>query len=372
MKKLLVGIISVSSFFISYHFVLAVDISNTGSLDYIDTDALTSYTFGVTAGSIGNEEVGWGYLPGASHNICNIKTIMASSSNPTDAVNLQIRLGTTTVAGGHFTTQGVLAQSNDADIQVRGPLAVYTYTFTPCVVVVGGNWYAFILNRDGSLNATNKYQIQGAGVTSTIGGTAKWTYLRYDAFSSTGIISTLPALAFDIVVNGTENFSAVTPITNATTTSYGSASCFGSTFSLADIACYLFIPSQDVINEFTNLSADTLQNKVPFNYFYDFINDFNNLSIIADASTSPTISIAFSGMTCTGAWNGTGSTTCTNAQKDWLPDLTFFSKQIADNTLTSTMIYYLRYIIELGLYFIFGLGWYFRIKNFWFGQRNTV
>jgi len=126
------------------HSFAFVDTGAATALDGLATDQGTFFGFG-QPGSI--EDWGIYYRPGASHNICSISlAIRASTVNVTDAVRVELRIGTTTYGGDHSYNQGTLIQRADADIQVRNTSftgAPVTFTFTPCAIVVGASEYFF-------------------------------------------------------------------------------------------------------------------------------------------------------------------------------------------------------------------------------------
>jgi len=180
MKKA-IAIVSTLIVAMAFPVYALVDIGSSTAIDGIQTDQGNVISFGQSS-SI--QDTGIYYKPAASHNICNVSFLLYSNNgNATDALILELRLGTTTSSGGHSYDQGTRVQLADSHLQVRNTSATEkTFTFTPCAIVVGANEYFFSLYRDGSNDNTNYYRLLGRSASSTSYGTgAKNVFLAYNS-----------------------------------------------------------------------------------------------------------------------------------------------------------------------------------------------
>lgn len=184
-------------------------LSSAGAVDAILTDQTTFNDFG-RASTSGYRQIGWGYKPSASHNICTVAVGMKATGNPTDSVRLQLRHATTTAGSGvPLTSTGTVVGTANASWQVRGGVAAYEYTFFPCAVVAGEEEYIFVLTRTGDLDDTDHYGILIGGTgTPTITGTAEWLIVNFNAAGAMVVrsLTAFPTDVGDIVLNGSENF----------------------------------------------------------------------------------------------------------------------------------------------------------------------
>lgn len=278
--------------------------NTTGSIDYVDYPSYgTSWAIGKVSGDW--EELAWGYKPAASHNICTVTIPAYANGSPTDSLKMEFRLGTTTSSGGRPSVQGSHVAYADSSIQIRATSTTETtYTFTPCVVVVGASWYDIILSRTGSEDSSNYYVLARGSSGITFGGTAYlyggwqnqgWTAVGSGAWSSIGVQvnGTVP-----ILLNGTENFSAFEA---STTTSYSSVTCTPPT-NILDVGggisyafCFLFTPNASVIDQYGTLSG-LVETKIPFSYISEFNTIFSSLSTSTSTVTGVTLPLHDTGI----------------------------------------------------------------------------
>jgi len=198
------------------------------------------------------DEYGWGYRPAASHNICTVTVYVGFNGTNTDALKMELRLGTTTVSSTDLSDQGTHVAWADNEYQISSDPQAVTYTFTPCAVVVGANWYDFVLYRTGANNGTNYYKmyVQGSGSPTCTGTACIYNGFITQRFNHGGNVvqkdGYLSTNAGSIVLNGTENFSAVTPndATQSQCTPPSNVLDVGGGISYS--LCYLFLPSQNV------------------------------------------------------------------------------------------------------------------------------
>jgi len=169
--------------------------------------------------------------------------------------------------------------------------------------------------------------------------------------------------SFGIFSNST---SSPTGLVDSSLDAFNTCGAFGSLFTLGlcPIFVFLFTPNATSFNGFADV-GQALEGKVPFSYFFQVVNDFNNITLSDDASSSPEISIGFASMTCSGAWQGSGLASCDPKLKDWLPtSMVLFS--------TTSMAYYVPYsvvsfgrsAVEIALYFAFGMYVFYRVRGF--------
>lgn len=236
---------------------------------------------------------GFSYRPGASHQICSVTVNQKAKGTPTDAIMLNVYLGSTqqtNVFGQLYsffgTGAGTLVRSADSGFQDRNTtLHDQVYTFTPCLQVAGGWYYNFVWQRTPNANindSTNGYIFRGdysnlAATTHT--GTGEFHFdFQYHDFTYKGACSSTtncpdhaPPIGFDVALAGTEDFGLIAP---SSTPSFG----------------------QSVINEVLGINDNTasstavtgfarfwglqglLQTKFPFNYLFEIGTAFSQLS----------------------------------------------------------------------------------------------
>jgi len=327
MKKALtltVAFLAFGAFFISTPRAYASDYAFTtddtnGSLDSVIGGETANFAFGDN--SVYDEQIFY-YKPGASHNLCTISVLMRADGSPTDSVAMDIRHATTTQGDTRsLGSIGALVQRADTEFQVRsGDFTRYDYTFTPCAVVVGANEYMFHIFRTGTYNSTNKYELMtginhgGSSVTET--GTATknqvWGHIHnaYNAQIGESFSGTVYYSHPIFVLNGTENFSAVTPNDNTQTNCTPPSNILDVGGGISYSFCYLFLPSQAVITQFSGLQS-TVAQKAPFSYISEFYNAYQGLTVAT--GTMPAVEINLQG-------SGYGST---SLMGNILPDIVF-------------------------------------------------
>jgi len=154
------------------------------------------------------------YTPGASHNVCtitvNAKATATGANAPTDSVRLDITIGSSTSPWSL-----PLVATADSQWQIRGTTpADYTFTFTPCAVVVGANAYNFNLVRSVTAGDPGGYGFNSCPYSSCVfTGTGSWGVIQSE--SPAGVaqqyFGTSPRFTVNAV--GTENFGAIAPST---------------------------------------------------------------------------------------------------------------------------------------------------------------
>jgi len=272
-------------FFPSVSFAV-VSLNTINSLDSVVTGQTGSLEFGKVAGT---SMLGWSYSPGASHDICTVSVVIGKQSSPVDSVQMYFAFASTTSgSGSSFSSIGQNVRSANSSWQITTSPGEYVYTFTPCYTVVGANKYVVWLERTGSTSDVN-YYIGYYGTGSQVyTGTGSKIQCRY----VNGVQSCGPAndLISDIVFNGVENFSAFSPNNNASTTGQITAECANGS-SIAYVLCYLFIPSQSVLDQFGTLDNHLIA-QAPFSYIDDGDLLLDEL-FGASTSTPPAVVIRF-------------------------------------------------------------------------------
>jgi len=270
--------------------------TTAGSLDSLTTDQ--GGAISVTGPTVAAfwQTYSWAYQPGASHNICSASIIVSNGgSTTTDALHMDLRLGSTSTSGVDFAAQGTLVKQADAAFQIRDHSnQVYTYTFTPCAVVVGASWYQFVVYRDVA-SSTAYYQIVNRATgTPTQTGTAHWITQR-TKYDGTNFRDSSPASGqmADIIINGGENFSAFDPSNTGTTTSSIAPTCSNTDFFSYTI-CYLFTPSQTSLSQFSTLSP-LVAARAPFSYVSEFAT--MAAAMTTSTTTAPTFRVNFAATT---------------------------------------------------------------------------
>jgi len=137
----------------------ALILNSTGAIDSADGTASSFLAFGKVGGV---NEQGMSYKPGASHNICAVDfMVRANTSVAVDSLRLDVRLigpassATTTTGGTSLSSQGSFVATANSQIQVgETSFTQRTFTFSPCLVVVGAYWYNFIITRSGSASSS--------------------------------------------------------------------------------------------------------------------------------------------------------------------------------------------------------------------------
>jgi len=310
-------------------------------IDSITTNNANPTHFGEGGGS-SFQYIGWSYLPGASHNICTATVTLDAVGTPSDAVKFDLYIGTSTTS---FVSSGMsFLRHSDTDIQVRGStFTTYTFTFTPCAIVVGANWYAWVMYRDGAADSSNYYRTSANNSTFAQTGTASWIM---DAQFYAGIKNLLTTTGWDITLNGTENLGATAP---SSTPSFAN-SVFNNLSGITDQNASSTIANS--ASGFTNIPS-YFANRVPWGYIFA-IRDIYNA-----ASTSTT---DFGALTFTFASSSFSNATATFM---FLPQkITVFS--------TSTVTYYLNGNgLAAANTLLAAAGWISMIM-YWFRRATTV
>lgn len=102
---------------------------------------------------------------------------------------------------------------------------------------------------------------------------AQLYYQLYGGSSPDSFFTPAPGFA------GFASSTVATTCDNSFATSSGFLDSVGSSISngLCRVASFLFVPSPSSLRQFVSL-ASTSQQKIPFSYFYDIVNDFSSLS----------------------------------------------------------------------------------------------
>lgn len=215
---------------------------NSAYADTLDSIVMSANNGGTTfdfkSGVSYQSYIGFSYRPGASHNVCSVTVKAAAIGSPTDALTLDVSYGSTqsTNVWGHlfaltdvnWTTgtkgAGTFKRSADAGFQIRSTsFSDYTYTFTPCLTVVGGTYYNFVWHRtpnEAIRDENNTYKFYGdysnLAATTHVGTGEfhfdyQWSNFTYRSacLSTTNCPDRVPAIGFNVSINGTENFGAV-------------------------------------------------------------------------------------------------------------------------------------------------------------------
>lgn len=317
MRKLLIltaAIASIGSFpFIALAFT---DVGASTALDGVQTNDGTLISFGNASGaSVG--ELSFGYLPAASHNICTFTANIGAQGSPTDALILELRIGTTSVSSTRLYDQGTFVQQASSHIQVRSStISPVTWTFSPCAVVVGANWYQFIIYRDGTPSNTNKYNVYLGTAYPTLYGTGKWGFNWYNLSGTVQKFNL--STPFDVALNGTENFGVSSP----STTPQFADSIVNRILGINDTNAPT--STSEGIASFSNIPS-YFASRIPIGYVYDIYNIWNNVS--TSTSEFGALSIDF---------NSSSASTGTRA---WLPDnIVFFSTTTVTSYIDDSLL----------------------------------
>jgi len=289
------------------------------------------------------------YIPGASHNLCSVTFPLAFvNSTTTDGVQLNLYSGpVATASTTSFMNSSVnLQQQADSAFQITQKYnnSTYqntTYTFSPCAVVAGGFQYFLVLSRTGTASSTSLYFVKnqsgssGSNPTITTTGTGTYGYgivANNGSVTFKNLFNTNVAMQFSM--GGTENFAAVAPSNATSSTSITNTQCFNGGNLITDSLCYLFIPSQSVLNQYSNLTT-LLNTKIPFSYVANVITEVN--TITSDATSSmPLINIDL---------HDYASSTITGT----IPDLSLSTSTIS-HYLNSTFLSLLQDLITAGIW----------------------
>jgi len=307
-----------------------IDIGSSSAIDGVATDQGTFFGFG-QATSLG--EIGFGYKPAASHNICSVSFALEAAGSPTDAVSLQLFIGTTTASGTHYYLQGNRIAVSDSDIQVRNTsaFAKTTFTFTPCAIVVGANEYFFVLNRDGSTSDTNYYRTTvEASPPPTFYGTGTFTaFLTYNNGAGSGSKTNyISGNGMDVALGGTENYGVSAP---SSTPSFA-ASIFAALGAVSESNASSTIAGN--LGAFTALHTNLLTTKWPFNWIGDLANDFDDFS---KATSTTFFDLSF-----------TFPMTGTSTGVQWIPQTwTFLSSSTVSTYLPNSTRIAFRYLVAV-------------------------
>jgi len=136
------------------------------------------------------------------------------------------------------------------------------------------------------------------------------------------------------------------------------------TLGLCPAIVFLAVPNGSSFQSWQNLGSE-LPQRVPFSYMYGVADGFNGITQSADASSSPTVNIDFTGMTCSGSWSGSGAFTCNSGIKTWLPtNLLLFSTTSMATFIPYSVVSFGRSAMEIALFFAFGLFIFYRVTRF--------
>jgi len=299
----------------------AIPVYAQSTLDSISS-TVTDIGFGASSGGSAYG-IYWGYVPGASHNICSVTVPLKAVGSPTDSVYLNMYIGSSTITfSSPFPgTSDTFFQSAVAQWQVRNTTySDYTFTFSPCAVVVGANHYSFNLYRSGSTDNSNRYAIQGrdgSGAAATITGTATWVADRLLANSSFHA-NDFPTFAPSIELNGTENFGAIAP----STTPQFAQSVINTILGLNDDNATSTLTG--AAGGWTNIPSYFAE-KVPWGYLFDIADVYQSLS----TTTSDFSEVAFD----------FSDTRISTGTRGWLPGriVVFSTSTVTSYLPTSTM-----------------------------------
>lgn len=362
MKKLSIAILFLTSVMAWGAFLVpsasASTLSSLNSLDSVINNESTFFSLGKVGGFT---EQGMSYYPGASHNICTVQLALEEVGSPADTLQLELRGVATTTTGAslyELSNQGTRVQFSDSVFLVNGSFQPITFTFTPCAVVVGANWYNFILTRSGSPSDT-KYFNHLAGSSAVVTGTANWVVINRNA-GNTSKNSLTGSDSYNIVLNGTQNFSAFQA---SSTTAFSPTNCTPPN-SVLDVGggvsyafCFMFVPDPTLTNNFLSLPA-LLESKAPFGYFFQVADIFNSYEFGTSTqmlSVSTTYSPLLQGVASSSATAAMASLLPSHV--DWLSTTTisvYFPTPIR-NTF--------RGIFIIVIYVLLGWSIYTRINN---------
>jgi len=323
------------------------------------TDAGNDLSFALKttngSGSATISAAGVAYHPGASHNICTITIQAGTVGTPTDSLRIAIRQGsnaTSTILTDSFypsTAPGSpvypLIGTGDAGWQARSSSqTANTYTFTPCIPVVGGYWYNIYLYRDSS-DTTNYYRIYGRGTggngtkvgTAGIVADVEFNGSNKHQFASAGMY---------LYINGTENLG----VSTAPAPTFGSGVTDYLTSLNADNASSSLVTGGSGLNAFAGISGFIFE-RVPFGY----------LPIIDALFRNTATSSSYNFGTVHYDFSDTNISTTT---RGFLPgDLTVFSTSTVTSLISPTLLAALNSVVSASL----SVGWliyaFYRIKG---------
>ena len=215
-----------------------------------------------------NQEFALKLIPQVNYLYCGAKIKLYKVGSPVDSVRLRIySAGTPPSFGTLITTPSAILGST---LQTTGEL-YSDFLFDNCIFLNKYYDYFFRLDRTGSLNDTN-YYLADIKTSSIPVYAERWT-LSFGSW----LESTTSAVGFQLYGFNT---LAGAGISEPSTTSYNfTDQNFGGLGTyLKDILAYLFIPSNDVLNQFTGL-WDTVKMKPPIGYFTTAKNAFDNLTL---------------------------------------------------------------------------------------------
>jgi len=323
---------------------------------FADTiDSFAGGTSDVPIGGSNNWGIFLGYKPGASHNVCTMTFTLKTSGSPTDSLALDLYIGTTTyptfastfLPTPPSTYPRILAHA-DSQWQVRGSTySDYTFTFTPCAVVVGANTYAFNLYATAG-SATNTYSAKGKAGSGTPTQTGTGTFwcdlLVGNATFHSNTCSGASAEAPNFTINGTENFGAVAP---STTPSFAQ-SVIDQLAGISDSNATTTLTS--AAGGWTNIPS-YFARKVPWGYLFDIAEIYDSAATSTSEFTAITITYA--------------SSSVSERTRPYLPSpFTIFS--------TSTVTTYLpRPILDTFNTLLAAAGWLLAIR-YWFNRGLRV
>jgi len=299
------------------------------------------WDFGRSTGSYSYSA--WGYTPGASHNVCSAKVYVTAQGVPTDSVTLSIYLATTTNGYAGTYPHGTFVRSADSSYQFRGGPNYYTYTFSPCIILVGANDYEFVLSRTGSLSNSTYYTAATGISAPQQTGTGKWSSVQKIEGSTVQVRS--QSFVNEITLSGTENYGVAAP---STTPSFSSSILTQLSNVTESNASTTLATGSAGFNAFAGLT-NYFQTRVPFGYIWDI----RDLFVAAPTTTSDFGTVRFD-------FTSTNISTNTRA---YLPgNLAVFSTSTVTSLLSPSILAAFNSLISASIF----VGWlvyaFYRIK----------
>lgn len=238
-----------------------------------------SVDFGQNTTGYSNQQINLeNWTPSNSGSVCSIKLYMSDTLTPTDGVKLTIYSNGTSPSGTLGPNGSVVASSTILHTAVNdSSIAVATFNFENCFLVVPGNYYDVGLARTGSLTsgAAPRYS-----VAYQVGmGTATNNVLtRYTDAVSWEYLNTENRYTFTMGVYGYFNYQTAS-FFGSDSLSFGSSTCrdslsFGDFFSsstLSAFGCIMFQPASSSLS-FINAKFQSFNSVFPFNIFFDILN----------------------------------------------------------------------------------------------------